>query len=140
VYQSQVATDTAGNLAIAWLSDTAEVQDIFLSRGVSFDSIREDISGAPVAAFRNAGQRRAMLNALSRVESALVDGDEQRAVAYLDDALDHLNRCGGVTENDWLLDCATQRQIQSSLRILRAGLSDLLLDQADVRKRPRFRG
>jgi hypothetical protein len=122
LYQSQVAADTAGNLVVTWLSDGAGVEDIFVSRGVSIDSIREDLAGAPLAGFRNAGQRRATLNALSRVESALVEGDEQRAVAYLDDMLEHVNRCGGSAENDWLIDCGTQRRIENSLQILRATL------------------
>ncbi len=122
LYQSQVAADTAGNLVVTWLSDGAGVEDIFVSRGVSIDSIREDLAGAPLAVFRNAGQRRATLNALSRVESALVEGDEQRAVAYLDDMLEHVNRCGGSAENDWLIDCGTQRRIENSLQILRATL------------------
>ncbi len=110
--------DVSGNINVVWFDDTPGNFDIFFSRGVTLNSLQNDIAALPVTAFKDSapGLRQAML-------SILADGDTAGAISRLQNLLKHVGGCGASPDrNDWILDCAAQVKIQFSINLLIAGL------------------
>lgn len=125
-YDQQLAVDIAGNINVLWSgysTSNGGNADVFFVRGVTLDSLHNDIHALPASAFKNASRQRAMLNKLNDIRQALADGDTSLAVSELKDLLGHLDGCGtSPGTNNWIINCTAQFKIRGSIDVILAAL------------------
>jgi hypothetical protein len=119
----QIAVDGSGNINVLWFDEVTGIPDILFARGVTVDSLRNDVASLPESALKSKSVRAAMLHTLADVEQSLAQGDIASAVSQLEKLRSHLDGCGtSAGSNDWIVDCAAQVKIRRSIDIIRANL------------------
>jgi hypothetical protein len=87
--------------------------------------VQTAISALPASAFNppGGGTRKSMLAALDDVESALLRGRTADAIKKLRTLRTHVDGCGTApARDDWIKDCAAQRDIRDLIDGLLANL------------------
>jgi len=119
----QIAADASGNINVLWFDEITGIPEILFARGVTIDSLRNDVASLPESAFKSKSVRAAMPHALADVEESLARGDTSSAVSQLEYLRRRLDGCGtSAGGNDWIVDCAAQVKIRRSIDIIRADL------------------
>jgi hypothetical protein len=81
------------------------------------------VTSLPVRALRSPGSRRALLAGLENAERRLAAADAKRAHGALDRLRLRLDGCEPAADkNDWIVACATQREVRGLLDVLRENL------------------
>lgn len=119
----QIAADASGNINVLWFDEATGSLDILFARGVTIDSLRNDIASLPESALKSRSVRAAMLNELADAAQFLARGDSASAIDQLERLRRHLDGCGtSPGNNDWIIDCTAQFKIRGSIDIIRANL------------------
>jgi len=120
----QIVADAIGNLNVTWFDETTAIEDVFFSRGTSFNLLRKEVRELPASAFKHGNQRFVILIHIENARRALDHHNRTLAAGKLLDLVQHLNGCGSSPDsNDWIVDCTDQLRIRNSLNIVIAGLS-----------------
>lgn len=89
-----------------------------------------DIAALDRAVFKNGNMRNALLNKLNAVIASVEAGRYTDALEQLDsDILGKTNGCAsgaGPDKNDWILDCAAQRQVREDILLAALLVRDLM--------------
>jgi hypothetical protein len=120
----QITADASGNINVLWFDESTGIPEIRFARGVTIDSLRNDIASLPKSALGTGSYRRVLLNELAEVEQSLAESDTASAVSRLEELRRHLDGCGASPDkNDWVVDCMEQLKIRRSMDIIVANLS-----------------
>jgi hypothetical protein len=120
----QIVADAIGNLNVSWFDETTPIEDVFFSRGTSFNLLRKQVRELPASVFKHGNQRFVTLTHIENARHALDHHDRALAAGKLIDLVQHMNGCGSSPDsNDWIVDCTAQLRIRNSLNIVIAGLS-----------------
>ena len=93
------------------------------------EGIQQAVASEPASAFGSGGQKNAIRNALEEVEALILAGDVPGAIQRLRILRRKVDGCGKLLglqvpdNDDWIKDCAVQREIRDMIDQLIANLS-----------------
>jgi len=112
-----------------------DIDDDGIPDGSDPDVVAAAVTALPTGVFNSGGdplgQRNAMLNRLEPIEQAIVDDKTEKAVRTIHNLRRTVDGCpdsptvGEVPDrNDWIIDCAAQREIRTLMDVLITNLGD----------------
>lgn len=113
--------------------DDDDSDDDGIPDGQDPDTVGEAVDGLPVGEFDNQGdpngQRNAVLAQLEAIEQLILDGDIAGALTKLNNLRKKVDGCPDLPEsgetadnNDWIIDCDSQREIRELIDLLISNL------------------
>jgi hypothetical protein len=96
-----------------------------LADGRDVEFVQAAITALPIGAFKppGSGTKKSMLAALNDIESLLVKGRTADAIKKLRTLRTRVDGCGTApAKDDWIVDCAAQREIRDLIDLLLANL------------------